>query len=184
MIRKHATYYYRRSIRVCACLSSSTARLIPTHTVEWIIQFRDQNYPVWPGRDFVGLLFYTLKYMEIAKIFHIDQHFSAPMQNESWMSCDCAGSIIYVCHVWEEKLRYHLCPCCRALCFFPRFSMISALFSSVLCLASCLVYRCFYFVIACTFCIFNHATTYPGYSCSACFFFVLRLMSDVLVQTS
>lgn len=69
--------------------------------------------------------------------------------------------------------------------FFPRFSMISALFSSVwLCLASCLVYRCFYFVTLCTFCVFNRATTFPSCSCSACFFFVFGLMSDVLVQTS
>lgn len=165
------------------CLSFSTARLILTHTVEWIRLFRRPNYPVRPDRDTVsGSLFNSLRCME--SFISINMLF--PSNDAEWKLDE-----LWLCR------KLHLCVSCvggeaqipslsllSCFAFFPHFSIISALFSSVLCLACCLVYRCFYFVTVCTFCVFNRATMFLCYPCSAWFFFVFCIMSDVLVQTS
>lgn len=84
------------------------------HTVHWA-------KPVSLNRDAISCpLLYSLKCMEIASLsYSLPCYFPALIQNGTWMSSDCAGSVIYVCHMWEEKLRYHLTPCCRGPGFLP-----------------------------------------------------------------
>lgn len=160
IILKHATYCYRCPIYIWGFSAWSDSTLIriskdnkQIHTVYWA-------KPVSLNRDAISCpLLYSLKCMEIASLsYSLPCYFPALIQNGTWMSSDCAGSVIYVCHMWEEKLRYHLTPCCRGPGFLPVspwfLSFFLFFFVWLLVVLSSLLL--FLFCKVCIFCLFNH----------------------------